>query len=144
MSVKKSYNRRPPYIRWAILLFGVLGFLFMISFGREYVSNLQIQRELTRLEEERSALQSQRAEQLLELQRLSSTYYLEREAREKHGMAGFGEEVFIVKEDPFSVRNTVEVEVPEEEAPLPIWRQWLNYFFVQDSSEQVTYEDQEE
>ena len=102
----------------------------MMSFGREYVGNLQIQREIARLQEERDQLQSTQAQQLLELQRLSSTYYLEKEAREKHGLSGPGEEVYIVKDDPRSVRNTVAVGIEPEVLPVPVWRQWLEYFFV--------------
>lgn len=102
----------------------------MISFGREYVGNLQIQHEIKRLEQERDSLQSQQSKQLLELQHLSSTYYLEKEAREKHGLSAPGEQVYIVKDDPFSVRNDAAIKVEAPPAPKPVWKQWLEYFFV--------------
>ncbi len=130
MSVRKSYHKRPKHIRLFLLLTAVFGFLFMISFGREYVGNLQIQHEIKRLEQERDILQSEQSDQLLELQRLSSTYYLEKEAREKHGLSAPGEQVYIVKDDPFSVRNDAAVKLEPVQAPVPVWKQWIEYFFV--------------
>lgn len=140
MSVRRSYQKRPTHIRLFLIIGGVLGFLFMMSFGREYVGNLQIQREIARLQTERDSLQSSQAQQLLELQRLSSTYYLEKEAREKHGLSAPGEQVFIVKDDPFSVRNNVEVALEPEAAPVPVWRQWINYFFMNQKETLADYE----
>lgn len=140
MSVRHSYQRRPRQIRLFLLITGVLGFLFMMSFGREYVGNLQIQREIARLEAERDSLQSTQAQQLLELQKLSSTYYLEKEAREKHGLSAPGEQVYIVKDDPFSVRSAVKVDPSAKPAPVPIWKQWVQYFFMNKKEATADYE----
>lgn len=129
MSIKRSYSRRPAQIRVIMIVAAILFFVFTMSFGREYVNNLQTHREIAQLKADEQRLTSQTAEQLQQLQRLSSEYYLEQQAREKHNLAAPGEQVFVVKDAAGEIRNTVTVP-PAPPAPLPNWRQWLNYFFV--------------
>lgn len=106
----------------------VLLFLLVLAFGREYVSNLQIEREIARLEERREALRADQADRLRMIQELSSEYYLERQAREKHGLANDGERLIIIKSDEDSLR--IGIDVPEEESePMSNLETWFYYFF---------------
>lgn len=105
----------------------LLAFLF-IGFGREYLRNLEIDREIAALEAEKQSLESQRLESLALIRDLSSEYYLEKEAREKRGLGNPGEKMIIV--------DTSEVVEPEPEVlgvatdeSISNPTRWWYYFF---------------
>jgi cell division protein FtsB len=124
---KKNHNK----YTWLILANVVIIFLLVLAFGREYLANVQVQREISRLEERRHNLQADQAERLRMIQELSSEYYLERQAREKHGLAAEGERLIIVKND--SSESRINIETPEKSTPqssnLDLW---FYYFFSPD------------
>ena len=67
----------------------VLAFL-VLGFGREYLRNVEIERSIADLNAQNDALQGKQLESLSVIEQLSSEYYLEGEARRKHGLAKEG------------------------------------------------------
>lgn len=97
-------------------------FLGVSSFwGRENALE-QAQRELESLEKEYGQLLEKRAE-------VESDEFVEREARDKLGLAREGEVVVVLPSDEI-LRRLVPVEQEEVfVGELPIWRQWVEMFF---------------
>lgn len=84
------------------------------------------------LEEARQRLLQLEKEQaeLLELkERVESEEFIEREAREKLGLAKEGEVVVVLP--PEDVLRRLAPKIEEEESPekLPIWKRWVRMFF---------------
>lgn len=104
----------------------VLGFL-ILGFGREYLRNLEIERNISMMEKDQAALEGKKLEALSVIESLSSEYYLEQEGRMKHGLAKPGEELVIVH-----TANAQDLgaagEGEEVAAQSNVWR-WYLYFF---------------
>jgi cell division protein FtsB len=99
-----DYVRRPhgqahppiPIRRW--LLFLVLGFLvyeFIFS-SRSFLMLHRLRREASMLEERRVALTAELERLTAEKRRLETNAGIEEAAREKHGMARTGEEIYLL------------------------------------------------
>lgn len=100
--------------------------LLGLGFGREYLRNLEIERSIRALEAENTALGGQQLESLSVIQSLSSEYYLEGEARKKHGLAKPGEELVVLKNDDEATRSAALME--EKTVGNP--ERWYQYFFA--------------
>lgn len=103
----------------------VLGFL-ALGFGREYLRNLEIERSIRMLEEQNDDLAHEQLQALAVIESLSSEYYLEGEARKKHGMARTGEELIIVNEAVLQEDRTAAVAAAAEVGNAT---RWFYYFF---------------
>lgn len=73
-------------------------FFLLIAFGREYVGNIQIEREIAQLQEEKEELEQDKLHTLALIEQLSSEYYLESEARTKQGLSREGETVYVIQD----------------------------------------------
>lgn len=104
----------------------VLGFL-ALGFGREYLRNLEIERNIRMLEEQNAGLEQEQLQALAVIESLSSEYYLESEARKKHGMAKPGEELIIVDEDALTAQAAADAHAAAEEVGNVT--RWFYYFF---------------
>ncbi|MCH8049556.1 septum formation initiator family protein [Patescibacteria group bacterium] len=116
---------------------GILFFL-IIGFGREYVSNLQIEREISELERERERLETEKLNTLDLIEELSSEYYLEREARTNHGLGEPGETLIVIQD-----QGSRDLEASDKEDEDQALRQtenparWFNYFFDKETFEKL-------
>ena len=101
-----------------------LFFVLAIVFGREYIGNLQIERTIAQIQEEKEDLISQQSSTLRFIDYLSSETYLEEEGR-RQGLGKEGETLLVV-------------QVPEEEQDLVDAQErsylanWFRYFFTPD------------
>lgn len=136
MSERRRILSRPNKLR-IFLFLNVVALLFLvIAFGREYVGNIQIEREIQQYEEERAALEQDRLDTLDLIDELSSEEYLEREARTKHGLAENGETLIVIQdqvgeEDPFAL--------PEEElVTVTNPTRWFYYFFDKEAFDSLS------
>lgn len=116
---------------WAFLLNVIILVFLLVGFGREYVSNMQIEREIREREAERDALMDEQSETMHLIEQLSSEYYLEKEARVKQGLGKEGETVIIVQNDDSSVFGETPVIVTDSEAANTTENstKWFYYFF---------------
>lgn len=133
MSKRKS--KTGAKIGIAVIVNLVILFFLVIGFGREYVSNLQIEREIQNLEEERELLEQDKLSTLQLIDQLSSEYYLEKEARSKHGLGRDGETLIIVQHEDSMLNNQVGAvenlsDISLEEIGNPL--RWYYYFFDKD------------
>lgn len=114
-----------------IVNLAVLAFL-VLGFGREYLRNLEIERNIEYLEAQNAALEGEKLESLSVIESLSSEYYLEGEARRKHGLAKAGEQLVIVDD---ADAGTVSIDVGDDAMTSNAAR-WWEYFFDHGSFEE--------
>lgn len=111
----------------------VLTFL-VLGFGREYLRNLEIERNIAFLEQENAHLEGEKLESLSVIESLSSEYYLEQEGRLKHGLAKPGEQLVIVY-DAQAASVSGEDEDTASHISNPV--RWYYYFFDHARYEQL-------
>lgn len=109
-----------------IVNLAVLAFL-ILGFGREYLRNLEIERNIADMEAQNEELEGQKLESLSVIESLSSEYYLEGEARRKHGLAKPGEELVIVEDA--DARATTVATSAEDATSASNAAHWWEYFF---------------
>jgi len=74
----------------------VVAIIFVVGFGREYLREREIATQIASLEAENSRLDGKKLEFLDLIDKLSSQYYLEGQARTKEGLAKPGETLLVV------------------------------------------------
>lgn len=109
----------------------VILFLVTLSFGREFVRNHEIDKEISNLEEKAANLEAQNQEILELAERLNTDDYLEQEGRMRLGLQKPGESMVIIEgsediTEPSQVINTAP-ETQEGRVSNP--RLWWEYFF---------------
>ncbi len=102
-------------------------FLLCLGFGREYLRNREIERSIHDLQVQNDELAGKQLTALNVIQSLSSEYYLEGEAREKHGLAKPGEEEIVIQQ-PTDAGTTV-VDDRQGTASTSNLVRWYYYFF---------------
>ncbi len=122
-----------PWLR-SITKFGtvfVIGvavlFLLCLGFGREYLRNREIERNIHDLQVQNDELSGKQLAALSVIQSLSSEYYLEGEARAKRGLAKPGEEEVVIQQ-PETTDLTI-TDTRNEAASASNLRRWYYYFF---------------
>lgn len=125
----------------------ILAFL-VFSFGREFARDYSIQQEITDLEAERAALESENAEIAAFMNSVQTETYIEREARLKLGLAKPGEKVVVLpspetnKEAVFSDGSISDFSAQESLLDLSSIanpKKWWYYFFDVNKYEMIKY-----
>lgn len=143
---RKIWLRRVLEFRFLFLInFVVLVFLAW-SFGREFLRNREIQRDIASLQAEAGALQARN----LEITRLHSTLQtessIEREARLKLGLKKPGEQVVVIRpgsatsEERPGTTSTDPLGLLSDDANAPAVAnpvKWWYYFFHRDAFRQL-------
>ncbi len=118
-------HRKRSAIRIAVavnvILFGLIGF----GFAEEYLRNREIEAEIARMNAENASLEENRLASLQLIDKLSSAYYVEGEARQS-GMGKDGEQLVILENHSTSTLDVAPV-VNHDDIPNPL--RWYYYFF---------------
>lgn len=128
---KQGKLRRLLGLRTFLLINLVILFLVTLSFGREFVRNYEIDREINQLEQRALSLEQQNQDILQLAERLKTDDYLEQEGRLRLGLMKPGESVAIISE-PEAGEAGEALSEPEDEssaAALSNPRLWWRYFF---------------
>ncbi|KKW28784.1 MAG: hypothetical protein UY72_C0062G0005 [Candidatus Uhrbacteria bacterium GW2011_GWD2_52_7] len=129
---EKGRSRLKIAVALNLVIFAILGF----GFGREYLRNLEIEQEIARMEAENDRLESDRLEAMQLISDLSSTYYLESEARTKRGLGEPGETMIVVQgDDDDSGAQDAARELGQADIPNPL--RWFYFFFDHAQYEQL-------
>ena len=123
MSSSHTHTSRWP---WFLIANLALLVFFVVAFGREYIGNMQVEQEISRLEQQASNLTDDRVKTLDLVKQLSSSYYLEQEARTKEGLAKPGE-TRIVLTEPATAASTESSNIDPSTISNPM--RWFDYFF---------------
>ena len=130
---ERKQRRRAGGWRLFFVLNTVALFFLIIAFGREYLGNLQIEQEIRALESQREELEQDQLETLSLIDELSSEYYLEEEARTKHGLGREGETLVVIQSQDQNITSSVDGTMAAEEVTdISNPRRWFYYFFRQD------------
>ncbi len=117
--------RHKSTFRIAVILPVILLLLVGFGFGEEYLRNREIEDQIAQMQAENAKLDADRLSSLKLIDTLSSSYYVESEARQS-GMGKEGEQLIIVENG--SVNDGIVVPVvSHDDVPNPV--RWFNYFF---------------
>lgn len=107
-------------------------FLITLSFGREFVRNYEIDKEIKDLEEKAAALETHNQEIIELAERLNTDDYLEQEGRMRLGLMKPGEQVAVISE-PELAGEIAEPEATGESKKANKQKSnielWWEYFF---------------
>lgn len=123
---EKSHSKLKIAVMVNVAIFALLG----LGFGREYLRNLEIEREIARMEQENDRLEADRLAAVELIETLSSTYYLEGEARTKRNMGLPGETMIVMQSARAAEPGDETVAQASEEILNPL--RWFYYFFDPD------------
>lgn len=127
---KKSRLVKRPGIWGAVFIVNIVVFFFLaLAFGREYVTNIQIEREIERFEKERQRLEQDNLSLNNLISSLSSEYFLEKEGRIKHGLGEQGETLLVIKDDQLIPAEVTDLSSTEEQKQRTNPQKWFDYFF---------------
>jgi cell division protein FtsB len=123
--VIKIKNKLKVYLNYLILLFVVSLFLSLFrNISRIKTTDLRIQEaqeRVNKLKKENEGLEAR-------LKEAQSVQFVERQLRDKLGLAKEGEIVVILPEDDILRKLAPKSEEEESVLPDPNWREWLNLF----------------
>jgi|GEM_PF-2061014 cell division protein FtsB len=113
--------------KWFVIISTIALVFFLFAFGREYISNIQIQNEIEQLVELKDQQEQTRLETMDLISQLSSEYYLEQEGRIKQGLGRDGEVVVIIQDDINSAGTDDDFSTKDSKISNVIY--WFYYFF---------------
>lgn len=117
--------RHRSKFRIAVILPVILLLLVGFGFGEEYLRNREIEAQIAQMQAENAKLDADRLSSLKLIDTLSSSYYVESEARQS-GMGKEGEQLIIV-ENGSTNDGAIAPVVSHDDIPNPI--RWFDYFF---------------
>lgn len=118
--------RKTSRSRWIIGVNIILFLLIGFGFGQEYLRNREIESDIARMKSENAALEAERLSSLSLIDTLSSSYFVESEARQS-GLGKSDESLVIVQDS--GVSSSVAGVVSHDDIPNPV--RWFYYFFNQ-------------
>lgn len=121
--------RHRSKFRIAVILPVILLLLVGFGFGEEYLRNREIEDQIAQMQAENAKLDADRLASLKLIDTLSSSYYVESEARQS-GMGKDGEQLIIVQDGLANSDAAVPV-VSHDDIPNPL--RWFDYFFDHDA-----------
>jgi len=135
---KESFVKKMLQMRSLLVINLIIIFLLGLSFGKEFVRNQQINKEITELEQQAEQLEVRNLEILKLKGDLQSESYIEKEARLRLGLRKPGESVVVIPDengvDPvLSDINRVRQEMDSSETGNPTL--WWRYFFSDEEYE---------
>lgn len=114
------------YIKYLLIL-GLLAVIF--SMGRTVVGLLEKGEALNEVRSEVEKLKKEQEELLRKKEQVQNDEFIEKEAREKLGLAKEDETVVVLPKEEILKRLAPKPEEESTNKPLPIWRRWVEMFF---------------
>lgn len=116
---------RKYYSFIAFFLVVILGF----SFFRNLTKSFQVQRKIQEEERKVEALKSENERLKRESEKVMSGVYIEKQLRDRLGLAKEGEYVVVLPDEETLKRLAPKIEEEEEILPEPNWKKWYKLFF---------------
>jgi len=132
MKSRQSKLRRIFGLRLFLIINIIVLFFVVLGFGREYIRNYEIDKEIKELAERAQGLETQNQDILNLVDKLKTDDYLEEEARLKLGLKKPGESVAVVPEDAPVYKPEVKSSpgvAPAQESEPSNPELWWKYFF---------------
>ncbi|MFZ5366071.1 MAG: FtsB family cell division protein [Patescibacteria group bacterium] len=104
----------------------IFGLYLIVSFSRDILSLLEKSKEQEKEQLKLEKLEIKNEELKKQLEYVKSQEFVEKQAREKLGLAREGEVVVIL---PENVGELVKPKEEKKEEELPNWKRWLKLFF---------------
>ncbi len=124
------HERKTSKLKIAVMANVAFFALLGLGFGREYLRNLEIEREIGQMQAENDRLEADRLAAVDLISSLSSTYYLESEARTKRNMGLPGESLIVVEQASAAASDDMAAGASAETVANPL--RWWYFFFDPD------------
>ena len=124
------HERKTSKLKIAVMANVAFFALLGLGFGREYLRNLEIEREIGQMQAENDRLEADRLAAVDLISSLSSTYYLESEARTKRNMGLPGESLIVVEQASAAASDDMAAGASAETVANPL--RWGYFFFDPD------------
>ncbi|MFH1970974.1 MAG: septum formation initiator family protein [Patescibacteria group bacterium] len=109
-----------------LLIFGVI--IVAISLVRNIIRTIDIRNRIKEEEKKVEVLQKEKEELEKKVAEAESDAYIEKQLRDKLGLAKEGEIVLILPEDEILRKIAPVVQEEEDFLPDPTWKKWLKLF----------------
>jgi cell division protein FtsB len=130
MRQRQSKLRQILGLRALLFVNLVILFFVALSFGREYVRNYEIDKEIGELGARAQEIESKNQNIISLVERLKTNDFLEGEARLKLGLQKPGEEVAVISEPQIEDKpKSQAVTLAETGNPVSNQKLWWLYFF---------------
>ena len=138
---KKHFLRRIVELRLFLVINLFILFFLSLSFGREFLRDYQIQREIKGLRAEAESLEARNLEIASYNADLQTVEFLEEEARLRLGLADPGEQLVVIVDDQITESGGQEDSVSDKltthnsqltTSDISNPTRWYYYFFDQD------------
>ncbi len=116
---------RKYYGFFAFFLVVILGFSFFRNLTKSFQAQRKIQEEERRVE----ALKRENERLKRESEKVMSGVYIEKQLRDRLGLAKEGEYVVVLPDEETLKRLAPKIEEEEEILPEPNWKKWYKLFF---------------
>jgi cell division protein FtsB len=115
-------------VNFKLFFLALLCLLMALSLFRNLTKIQGVKKRIENAKIRAEALKAENQRLVEELRKVQSESFLEKEMRDKLGLAKEGEVVVVLPEP--EVLRKLSPQIPEEEEvlPLPPWQQWLNLF----------------
>jgi len=120
---REKYEKMLAYIGIALIV--VFTSSLVKNIGRVVKANKRIadaQNKVTKLQNENEELKK-------DLGLVLGDQYIEKQLRDKLGLAKEGETILILPDEEFIKKLVPELEEAKEQLPEPNWKKWVNLFF---------------
>lgn len=102
--------------------------ILFISFFRNLTKSMQIQKRIENEEKKVEELKKENEELRAEREKVLSDVYIEKQIRDKLGLAKEGEYIVVLPEEEILRKLVPKQEEEKEILPDPNWKKWVNFF----------------
>lgn len=114
----------------AFTIFAILGITVLaVAMIKEIIRQVEINQQITALEQQIGALQQQNSELDTLLEYFNSSAFQEKQMKERLNMQAPGERVVMIPNEAMPDSGTVQVVPVQPEAPVSNVIKWRKYFF---------------
>jgi cell division protein FtsB len=129
MKLKLIENIRAKAKIYLNLLIVLVAVFFVLSLSRNIVKIFEVKKRTEKARQAVAKLESQNTELQKKLEEVKSQDYIEKQLRDKLGLAKEGETV-IVLPDEETLKKIAPKPVEEQDVlPDPTWKKWIQLFF---------------
>ncbi len=124
------WDKLKAKVRSSYLYLGLfLGFLFLLSLVRNVSKIADAEKRISRARERVENLKKENEETERRLAEVRGEEYIEKQLRDKLGLAKEGEIVVVLPDE--EILRKIAPGIPEEEdvLPDPTWKKWLKLFY---------------
>ncbi len=114
-------------VYWGYLIIFV-SFLLILSLVKNIIKTGEVRKEIAKEKDKVERLKTENERLKRETQEVESQAFIEKQLRDKLGLARKGEVVLVLPDEETLQKLAPQIPQEEETLPDPNWKRWLNLF----------------